>query len=143
MPDFRHVLYDRYGVKNLISTILSAGLVVHWRYISSSKFCNNAYSDSDQAQGEGDLFGDFKSQQEFNVAGCEECVQLREGDSDASGESSRAPTCCRSCEGILYNQTALLDTFRYTAEDDYLTNDLAEAPYYKWLFMIIHWKHPV
>jgi hypothetical protein len=153
-------LFLRYGVKSLISTLLSVGLVVHWRYISNSLFCNGAYTNTEQVN------SDHKSKDEkeevenlnssnknhYSVRGCEACARLHAeqgggdrtpaSDKDDNKQHTTPPLlCCASCEHILYNQVPLLDTFRCTAEDDYLTSDLAEAPYYKWMFLIIHWKH--
>ena len=119
----------------MIGNLLSVGLIVHWRYIASSQFCNDAYKATGDSHGVDDVdeLSSLNNSGLFNVTGCKECEKV-----SAAGES----TGCQSCESILYNQIPLLETFRFVAEDDYLTSDLAEAPYYKWLFMVIHWKHP-
>ena len=125
-------------MKNLIDALLSVGLVVHWRYISSSTFSNDAYTTTDGIHG-GDSIDAIpcsqSPQRQFNVAGCEACSRLQ---AQAGADNSS----CQSCEGIVYNQIPLLEAFRFVAADDYLTSDLAEAPCYKWLFMIIHWSLP-
>jgi hypothetical protein len=147
----------RYGVKNLISSLLSVGLVVHWRFISNSQFRNNAYTDTPDSDPTEDVIANHDSNRQFNVSGCTACAQLLEDiatapDSSCSGscsysssssnsDSERHPrSYCESCESIMYNHIRLFDTFRHTACDDYLTSELAEAPYYKWMFMIIHWQ---
>lgn len=128
-------------MKNLISTLLSVGLVVHWRYVCSSLFCNDAYTDSEQENGHAsykEVVSCANGESEFNVRGCDACAHLH-----ACGkEAETVGLCCNACEDIAYNTAPLLESFRYTAEDDYLTGDLAEAPYYKWLFLVVHWQHP-
>jgi hypothetical protein len=138
------------------------GLVVHWRFISSSQFCNDAYTDTElspsSSDGNSDGNAAVTSDELFNVSGCDACARLRDEARSATSTNTSTSTAasdgnenqashklyhsCPSCEQIIYNHVSLLETFRYTAEDDYLTSDLAEAPFYKWMFMIIHWQHP-
>ena len=167
----------RYGVKNLISTLVSVGLVVHWRYISSSQFCNDAYTDTDNNTSslnsspyvrDDALKSSTHPPFASGVRGCETCTHVQQTSEAVPKTSSPAPNtapaiattpntttpalvsaaagstcCCNSCEQILYNHIPLLESFRFSLEDDYLTSDLAEAPYYKWLFLVVHWKHPL
>lgn len=142
------ICFFRYGVKNLIRTLVSVGLVVHWRYISNSQFCNDAYTDTDTVDSSSDSstppdhISTSSEGSAVRVRGCEACARhIQQRQSKTNDTSQHSPTCCDSCEQILYNHVPLLDSFRCTVEDDYLTSDLAEAPYYKWLFLIIHWQH--
>ena len=118
-------------MKNLVKELTSVGLVVHWRYVSNSEFCNEAYEDA-MLSGKSNEKGNSTLLNSFCSCGT---VQSKSVHTTCG--------CCSSCREIFHNQTPLADAFGFTAEDDYLTEGLEEAPYYKWMFLIIHGKPDV